>query len=444
MSDSSSDSKYKKNLSQNTQAVQSQLDWDPEIDTPATIAVIGGGPCGIEAGLYARFLGYSVELYETDKIGDSVLRWGQRAMPSPWRDLVSSLGLAALEAHECPLPDLDQIPTCQEYVQQYLLPIVRTDLLHDSIQNRTPVLSISRLGCSQTQRADIEDRAAQEFRLLLTSQSRGQFTQVFDLVLDCSGGQANRCGLASGGGVPIGWSEVASQVLQGKRAALGKESGQFAGKRVLLFGDDEAAAANALELAKLTTEQTRLFWVFPKRIGDDSQRFQNEWSRGWLTHDEVRQAKQLYDTADAQNVVALKAWGLEAIRKTVSGLHVTLQKNQQECVDLEVDVIVHCGDCLPEPTYSHNLWLWPQCQDWMVQAEPHYYVLGQRSQVESANRGKAGSVEQKVLHQGHSSGFAQFRDQIRRAFGMIGGRAELDLYQTVRPRSIELQGERQL
>jgi hypothetical protein len=439
MSDPSSDSQFAHNQSENMPTAQSQVDWDPEIDTPATLAVIGGGPCGIEAALYGRFLGYSVELYETDKIGDSVLRWGQHSMPSPWRDLVSSLGLAALEAHDCPLPDLDQIPTCQEYVQQYLLPVARTDLLHDSIQNRTPVLSISRLGCSETHPVDIEDRAAQEFRLLLTSQSRGQFSQVFDLVLDCSGDQATRCGLASGGGIPIGWSEVASQVLSGKRAILGKERSLFSGKRVLLFGDDAAAAANALELDKLTAEKTRLFWVLPKRLGGDSQWLETELAWDWLSQDQVRQAKLLYETSDAQTVVAMAAWGIEAIRSQDSGLQVTLQKNQQECVDLEVDIIINCGDCLSEPAYDHNLWLWPQGQDWIVQAEPHFYVLGTRSQVVVPIQEHA----QKVHQRGHSSNFVNFRDQIRRAFGMIGGRAELDLYQTVRPRSIGLQGEQQ-
>lgn len=434
MSDPSSDSQHSKRPLENIPAAQTQVDWDPEIDTPATLAVIGGGPCGIEAALYARFLGYSVELYETDKIGDSILRWGQLSMPSPWRDLVSSLGLAALEAHDSPLPELNHVPTCQEYVQQYLLPVARTDLLHDSIQNRTPVLSISRLGCSDTHPVDIEDRAAQEFRLLLTSQSRGQFSQVFDLVLDCSGDQATRCGMASGGGIPIGWSEVASHVLCGKRAVLGKERSLFAGKRVLLFGDDAAAAANALELDKLTAEKTSLFWVLPKRMSGNSSWLESELTWDWLSQDQVRQAKQLYETADAQTVVAMAAWGIEAIRSRDSGLQVTLQKNQQECVDLEVDVIINCGDRLSEPAYDHNLWLWPQGQDWLVQAEPHFYVLGSRSQDVVPTQEHAQKVEQR----GHSCSFVKFRDQIRRVFGMIGGRAELDLYQTVRPRSIKL------
>ena len=27
-----------------------ELEWDPEVETPATIAIIGGGPVGLESG----------------------------------------------------------------------------------------------------------------------------------------------------------------------------------------------------------------------------------------------------------------------------------------------------------------------------------------------------------------------------------------------------------
>ena len=32
------------------------------LDTPASIAVLGAGPIGLEAALYARFLGYDVQI----------------------------------------------------------------------------------------------------------------------------------------------------------------------------------------------------------------------------------------------------------------------------------------------------------------------------------------------------------------------------------------------
>ena len=44
------------------------------VDTPATIAVLGAGPIGLEAALYGRFLGYAVNVYERGRVGDNLRR----------------------------------------------------------------------------------------------------------------------------------------------------------------------------------------------------------------------------------------------------------------------------------------------------------------------------------------------------------------------------------
>lgn len=108
----------------------------------------------------------------------------------------------------------------EQYVEQYLLLVARTDLLYTSITVHTPVLSASRLGCTWQDATSLERRAEQEFRLLLESTQRGQFTQVVDIVLDCSGGEAVREGSATGGGQPIGWKQLQDRILLGRRRVL--------------------------------------------------------------------------------------------------------------------------------------------------------------------------------------------------------------------------------
>ncbi|MFN5103922.1 MAG: hypothetical protein ACK5GJ_14110, partial [Planctomycetota bacterium] len=51
------------------------LPWDPEMESPATIAILGAGPMGIEAALYARFLGYHVSIFETRRVAHRMLDW---------------------------------------------------------------------------------------------------------------------------------------------------------------------------------------------------------------------------------------------------------------------------------------------------------------------------------------------------------------------------------
>lgn len=403
---------------------EQQLEWDAELDTPATIAVIGGGPCGVEAALYARFLGYSVELYDQHKVGDSILKWGDRPMPAAWRELTSPLGLAAIEAHEHPMPELDRTPTCREYVQQYLLPLARCDLLLTSCNIRSKVLFVSRLGCDARDQVTLEQRANQEFRLLIASSQRGEYSQIVDLVFDCTGGQSVRKGLASGGGQPIGWHHDSSQVLYGKRDILGKDRSRFTGKRVLLFGNDQAAAANAVELFELRNAGTELFWIIPKRIVSTDSLLDFSDNFNFVRPEEAETAERIYREADSQSVVGLAAWGIEAVEVQGERLLVKLQTTEDETVDLSVDYLIHCGPCQTGLSYQHSLQLTPQPTSIYAPDEPHYYFLGDRI---------TGTAGTETGDSYAARAFPEFRNQIRQVFAMVGGRAELNLYQTVKP-----------
>ncbi|HKD37575.1 MAG TPA: FAD-dependent oxidoreductase, partial [Pirellulales bacterium] len=46
------------------------------VESPARIAVLGAGPIGLEAALYARYLGYEVDVYERGRVAEHLLQWG--------------------------------------------------------------------------------------------------------------------------------------------------------------------------------------------------------------------------------------------------------------------------------------------------------------------------------------------------------------------------------
>ena len=45
------------------------------VETPAKLAILGAGPIGLEAALYARFLGYEVEVFDRGAVAEHVRRW---------------------------------------------------------------------------------------------------------------------------------------------------------------------------------------------------------------------------------------------------------------------------------------------------------------------------------------------------------------------------------
>ncbi|MCA9131915.1 MAG: hypothetical protein KDA45_02120 [Planctomycetales bacterium] len=425
-----------------------QLEWDPEIDTPATIAVIGGGPVGVEAALYARFLGYSVLLLDAAKVGHRPLAWGASPLPLPWGEATSSLGLAALAAQTTAkdLPPAEQRVSYAEYVERYLLPLARTDLLYDAVHIHSPVRSVSRTSCGVDSPPSLERRAEQEFRLLIDSQQRGEYTQLADIVLDCSGvGPAQ--GLATGGGLAVGETGLWDALRLGKIDVLGKFRADFAGRHTLLFGSDAAACANALDFAQLvaaeqaTPEQanpeqanpeqanpeqanpglkntgqegaaqgeTRLTWVLPKRIGVQGNLLTVP--RGDFAELE-RAAGQLIAAGDPRLVV-LPAWGIETLARPQQWA-VRLQVGEDETLDLSCDELIHCGRPAADWSFTHGL-ITDAKGTHCVTPEPHYYVLGQ-----------------KALGPTQACTFRDARQQIREVFALIGGREDLDLYQIVR------------
>ena len=387
-----------------------ELAWDPEIDTPSTIAVIGGGSIGVEAALYARFLGYTVMLFDAHKVGHRQLAWGDHLMQEPWSQVTTSLGLAAIEAQGTAsvYPADDAVCTYREYVEKYLLPVARTDLLYDGVQINSPVVSVSRTGCSLNSPAAITRRAEQEFRLLVDSSPRGEYSQLVDIVLDCSG-RAPRRGLASGSGLAIGETANRAKMLSGKVDVLGKHRVRFAGMQTLLFGRDLSACANAIDLARLATEVegTRLTWVVPKLIGTKEPLDQLPDGQGELAATAQRLIANQHPA-----VVSLPAWGIESLQHQTDWT-VRLQTGEEETLDIRGDNFINCHSLTRDWSFCDSLALTTAESGHGTSPEPHYYLLGDKLLDGPCNI---------------SEGLAQ----IRRVFALIGGRVDLDLYATIR------------
>jgi hypothetical protein len=391
-----------------------QLDWDPEIDTPATVAVIGGGPVGVEAALYARFLGYAVLLFDAHKVGHRQLAWGDQRLPESWCEITTPLGLAALDAQGTAGDAIDEQAqvTYREYVERYLLPVARTDLLYDSVQINSPVLSVSRTGCGPGAQASLPRRSEQEFRILVDSRQRGEYTQLVDIILDCSGRTASG-GLASGGGLAIGQRAHAAEMRSGKLDVLGKDRSTLAGKHSLLFGCDRSACANAIELAQLAAEvpETRTTWIVPKQIGAPKSL---DLPATWPA-DRTNLAQQLADNQHP-STVALTAWGIESIQLADSW-KVRLQTGEEETLDISGDAFITCNLRRPDWSFCDGLLVSESSSSGFLTAEPHYYVLGEKSF-------------------GPQMRFTDAVEQIRSVFGLIGGRTDLDLYDTIRRQKV--------
>jgi hypothetical protein len=107
---------------------------DPE---RVRVAIIGAGPIGLEAALYARFLGYDVAVWErAANPYDSSASCSAQPMHQPFGELVTPLGLAAIRAQspEVALPHAGDVISWADYQQRYLRALAQTDLVADCLQ----------------------------------------------------------------------------------------------------------------------------------------------------------------------------------------------------------------------------------------------------------------------------------------------------------------------
>ena len=212
---------------------------------PRRIAIIGSGPVGLEAALYSRALGHSVFLLErAPEPAANVAAWQFVRLFSPWKLIVTPLGLAA--AHVSDLP-LDACPTGRELRDQYLLPIARS--LSDELRLNTSLLAVG--------------LESDSFRLLFRDAQGNESVEPADVILDCSGtyGQHRFAGQAN---IPApGELALQHRIRYALPDVLNADRDAFANRHTLLMGSGFSAATVLRDLQSLVKQapETRVTWA---------------------------------------------------------------------------------------------------------------------------------------------------------------------------------------
>lgn len=413
------------------------------VDTPARIVIIGAGPIGIEAALYARFLGYEVTLFDRGRVGENLRQWGHVKMFTPLGMNTTPLGKSALAAQDAnfTLPPDDKLLTGQEFVDHYLQPLADTDLITDCLKLNHTVISIARQGLRKADLVDKEDRAEQPFITLYRDAQGHEATIESEVVLDCTGvyDQVNYMG--PGGNPAMGELAARSQVDYRLIDAGGRDREHYANRQILVIGNGYSAATNICQLARLARQalETHVTWITRDPL--------TEGQTGPLRlilEDRLPERQRIALEAnelasnDDQHVVHWPGTWVKAIHYQPHNdhFHVTLEGEHSGVFtydrvlanvgyrpDLELTRELQVHTCYategPMKLARELLKLeTPDCLEarddqaqTLVQAEPNFYVLGSKSY---------GRRPSFLLAAG--------LDQIRQVFSILGDRENLNLY----------------
>jgi thioredoxin reductase len=415
------------------------------IETPARIAILGAGPIGLEAALYARYLGYDVDLYERGAIAENVRRWGHVRMFTPFGMNRSTLGLAALKAQDDrwqPPADDAQL-TGRQYAESYLLPLAHSDLLVDGLHEHTRVVSVGRVGLLKSDLHDDLARGDGDFRLLLESTKPGEHARqhfaTADVVIDASGTYGCANWLGPDGLPAIGEEHARSHIEYGLPDVLGADRQHYHGRSTLLVGDGDSAAASVVALAELAGQSpdTWVTWVTRRECNEKlPQPVEPPLDNQCPERQRIAALANRLAADDANHVTYYSGTSVESVTWQPQLDRFSVRLLGKHAGEFEFDRVIANVGYRPDSSIHRELHvaLAPDSEAPLGMArtvselgsgapldpralltpEPDFYILGAKSF-------------------GRDSRFtiAHGLDQIRALFTILGDRADLDLYATM-------------
>ncbi|MCG8605123.1 NAD(P)-binding domain-containing protein [bacterium] len=229
------------------------------------IAIVGAGPIGLEAALYAAQLGYQVDVFEKGQVGSHLIEWGHVTLFSSWEMNHTSLGLALLKNH-CPTfhePSPNAYLTGTEHLDTYLRPLSQLPQISTRIHGG---LRVEAIGRQQLLKGDLVgdlSRSNNPFRILTSDLHGIEKMYKADIVIDASGVYDSHNWLGEGGIPAIGERRNRDLIDYKLPDVYGKDRSRFAGRKTLLVGSGFSAATTACDFQNLIREEpkTTLVWA---------------------------------------------------------------------------------------------------------------------------------------------------------------------------------------
>jgi len=232
-----------------------------KLETNLPIAVVGAGPVGLAAAAHLLSRGLTPIVFERGaSVGASLLEWGHIRVFSPWEYDVDTAARRLLEAAGWDAPELTELPTGRQIVEQYLEPLAGLPMMAPCIKLSARVTAIARVGLDKVSN---QNRDKAPFEVRWTDAEGNEQASVVRAVIDASGTwrRPNPMGVD---GLPVpGERAIADSIDYGIPDVLGTAREKYANKTVLVVGSGHSAINIALALLSLQDQEpgTRVLWA---------------------------------------------------------------------------------------------------------------------------------------------------------------------------------------
>jgi hypothetical protein len=407
----------------------------------ARLAVLGAGPIGLEAALYARSLGFPVAVYERGQAAEAVRHWGHVQLFTPFGLNHTTLGRRAIleSSPQHAFPADNECITGWRHREVYLEPLAACGLLKGSLRLGTEVLAVGKSGLLKEETPGDPKRATRPFVLLLRDDKQRETTEEADVVIDCTGTYGRHRWLGDGGIPAAGERPARNLIAYGVEDVLGSRKQLYAGKGIMVVGGGYSAGTTIASLAQLVEHHPEMWitWLVRSAVNQPLRRIANDPFKGRdrlaasVNHLASRtdanvefHSQASIDSIELMGDQGLKvtgrlagktrSWEVDRLIANVgyspdNDLYRELQVQESFATlgpKALADALVKHADSLSAdipPTGAESLRI----------PEPNFFVLGSKSY---------GRLSNFFLRHG----FGQIRD----VFTLIAGKSDLDLYKS--------------
>jgi len=362
--------------------------------------VIGAGPVGLAAAAHLLERGETPLIFEAGaQVGTNIRDWGHVRMFSPWSLTVDSASVRLLEAEGWQMPTADELPTGNELIDRYLLPLAALPAIQPHLHINARVIAISRRHIDKMKDAGRDDAP---FVLHVVYGSGEEALVETKAVIDASGTWHKPNPVGAGGLFAVGEKRNASRIHYGIPDIRVAHRSRYAGKRVMVVGSGHSAVNALLELAELQREQaaTAIYWVMrgtnlqrvfgggsndalPAR-GSLGTRIQAQVDTGAITILSPFRVREIAETAGGIDVTGETADGLstvtvdEIIATTGARPDIEMLRELRLDLDPALESTRQLGPLIDPNVHSCGT-VRPHGETELRQPEKNFYIVGMKS-----------------------------------------------------------------
>ncbi len=231
------------------------------------VAIIGGGPVGLAAAAHLTLKNIPFVLFESgNSVGQNILSWSHVRVFSPWKYNINLAAKELLLQTDWSEPDETALPTGQELVDDYFLPLANLPQIRPHIHVNSKVLSIGRKGLDKVK---TQGREHKPFSIKVNKNGSIHYFEA-KAIFDATGTWNQPNPIGSEGVFAEGEQALFEHIFYGIPNVKEDHIERYRNKNVLVVGGGHSAINALLDLATVQRKypKTRLNWVLRKDTMD--------------------------------------------------------------------------------------------------------------------------------------------------------------------------------